>query len=250
MIFKDACSLEESYDKPRQHIKKQRHHFTNKGLYSQSYGFSSSHVQMWKLDHKEDRMPKNWCFHIVVLEKTLESPLDSNQSILKEISWCWSWSSKTLATWCKEPTYWKRPWCWGRLRAGEEGDRGWDGWMASSTQWTWVRANSERWWRTGKPGVLQCMEWKIAGQQLNKNNKNAACMGFPGSSAVENLPSKQETWQEPWVWSLGWDDPLEKEMATCSSILAWETPWTEEPSGLQSMGWQRVRHDWVAKQQQ
>ena len=54
----------------------QKHHFTNKGLYSQSYDFSSSHVQMWKLDHKEGWAPKNWCFWIVVLEKTLESPLD------------------------------------------------------------------------------------------------------------------------------------------------------------------------------
>ena len=68
--------------------------------------------------------------------------------------WCWSWSSNTLATWCKELTHWKRPWCWERLRAGGEGgDRGWDGWMASMTQWTWVWANPRRQWRTGKPGV-------------------------------------------------------------------------------------------------
>ena len=67
----------ESYDKPRQHIKKQRHHFANKGLYSQSYGFFSSHVRMWELDHKEGWAPKNWRFQTVVLEKTLENPLDS-----------------------------------------------------------------------------------------------------------------------------------------------------------------------------
>ena len=66
----------ESYDKPRQHIKKQRYHFANKGPYSQSYGFSSSHVQMWELNHKESWVLKNWCFWTVVLEKTLESPLD------------------------------------------------------------------------------------------------------------------------------------------------------------------------------
>ena len=80
-----------NYDKPRQPTKKQRHHFTDKGLSSQSYDFSSSHVWMWELDHKEDWAPKNWCFSIVVLEKMLESPLGSkerrsNQSILKEIS--------------------------------------------------------------------------------------------------------------------------------------------------------------------
>ena len=65
----------ESYDKPRQHIKKQRHHFADKALPSQSYGFSS-HVCIWELGCKEDWVPKNWCFQIVVLGKTLESPLD------------------------------------------------------------------------------------------------------------------------------------------------------------------------------
>ena len=63
----------ESYDKPRLCIKKQRHHFANKGPYGQSYGFSSSHVWMWELDHKESWTPENWCFWTVVLEKTLES---------------------------------------------------------------------------------------------------------------------------------------------------------------------------------
>ena len=78
-----------SYDQPRQNIKKQRHYFANKGPSSQSYGFSSSHVWMWELDYKESWVPKNWSFWTVVLEKTLESPLDSktsSQSILKEIS--------------------------------------------------------------------------------------------------------------------------------------------------------------------
>ena len=65
-----------SYDKPRQYIKKQRHHFVNKGLYGQSYGFTSSHIWMWELDHKERWAPKNRCFQTVVLDKTLESPLD------------------------------------------------------------------------------------------------------------------------------------------------------------------------------
>ena len=81
--------LKESYDQPRQHIQKHRHYFTNKGPSSKSYGFSSSHVWMWELDYKESWVPKNWCFWTVVLEKTLESPLDCkeiNQSILKEIS--------------------------------------------------------------------------------------------------------------------------------------------------------------------
>ena len=79
MKLKDACSLHESYDKFRKHIKKQRHHFADKGSYTQSYDFSSSHVWMWELDHKEDWASKNWCFWTVVLEKTPESPLDSKE---------------------------------------------------------------------------------------------------------------------------------------------------------------------------
>ena len=69
----------ESYDKPRQRIKKQRHRFSEKSPYSQSYGFSSSHVQMWELDHKEGWAPKNWCFWTLVLDKTLQSPLNSKE---------------------------------------------------------------------------------------------------------------------------------------------------------------------------
>ena len=69
----------ESYNKPRQCITKQRYHFVDKGTYNQSYGFSSSHVKMWELDDKEDWMLKNWCFQIVVMEKTLQSPLDSKE---------------------------------------------------------------------------------------------------------------------------------------------------------------------------
>ena len=69
----------ESYDKPRQYIKKQRHHFADQSLYSQSSGFSSSHIRMWELDHKEGWAPKNWCFQTVVVEKTLKCPLDSKE---------------------------------------------------------------------------------------------------------------------------------------------------------------------------
>ena len=76
MKLKDACSLEESYDQSRQHIKKQRYYFANQDPFSQSYVFSGSHVWMWELDHKESWALKNWCFWTVVLEKTLESPLN------------------------------------------------------------------------------------------------------------------------------------------------------------------------------
>ena len=92
----------------------------------------------------------------------------SNQSILKEINPEYSLEGLMLkrklqyfGPWCEEPTHWRRPWCWERLKAGrEEGDRGWDGWMASPTRWTWVWASSGRQWRTGKPSRLQPTGWQ------------------------------------------------------------------------------------------
>ena len=79
MKLKDAYSLEGKYDQTRQHIKKQRYYFAYKGWSSQSYGFSSSHVWMWELHYKENWARKNWCFWTVVLEKTVESPLDCKE---------------------------------------------------------------------------------------------------------------------------------------------------------------------------
>ena len=79
MTLKDICSLEESYDQPKQHAIKQRHYFINTGLSSQSYSFFSSHVWIWELDYKESWALKHWCFWTVVLEKALESPLDSKE---------------------------------------------------------------------------------------------------------------------------------------------------------------------------
>ena len=158
-----------SYDQPRQHIQKQRHSFVNKGLSSQGYGFSSSHVWMWELDYKESWATKNGCFWTVVLEKTLESPLDSKeiQPVHPKGDQYWVFIGRTdveaetpntLATWCKELTHLKRPWFWERLRAGGEGDnRGWDDWMASLIQWTWVWVNYRSWYWTERSGVLQSM---------------------------------------------------------------------------------------------
>ena len=157
-----------SYDKTRQHIKKQRCYFANKGPSSHSYGFSSSHVWMWELDYKEGWVPKNWCFWTVVLGKTLESPLDCKEIQvfnLKEI--CPEYSLEGLMLKLKLQHFghlmwrtdsWKRPWSWERLKAGGEGDdRGWDGWMASPMWWTWVLVGSGSWWWTGRPSMLQSM---------------------------------------------------------------------------------------------
>ena len=147
-----------SYD---QHSILKNRDISNEGPSCQSYEFYSSHVWISELDCKEGWVPKKWCFWTVMLEKMLESLLDCKE--IKPVnpkgnqSWCWSWSSNTLATWYEELTHWKRPWCWDRLKAGEGDDRGWDGWMASPTWWTWVSASSGSWWWTGKPGVMQPM---------------------------------------------------------------------------------------------
>ena len=120
MKLKDAHSWKESYNQPWQHIKKQRHYFANKGPSSQGYGFSSSHVWMWELDYKESWGIKNWCFWTVVLEKTLESPLDWKeiQPIHPKGDQSWVFTGRTdveaetpntLATWFENWLIWKDP---------------------------------------------------------------------------------------------------------------------------------------------
>ena len=133
-------------------MKNKRHYFANKGPSSQSCDFPSSHVWMWELDCKESWVPKNWYFWTVVLEKTIESPLDckkvppvhlKNQSWILTEGLMLSWNSNTLATRCEELTHLKGPWCWEKLKMGGEGDdKGWGGWMLSLTQWTWVCVSS------------------------------------------------------------------------------------------------------------
>ena len=156
-----------SYDQPRLHIKKQRHYFANKSPTSQSYSFSSRHVQMWELDYKESWVLKNWCFWTVVLEKTLESPLDCKeiQPVHPKENQSWIFFGRTDAEaetsilWPPDAKNWltgKDPDA-GRHWRQEKGITGWDGWMASLTQQTWVWASSRSWWWTGKPGVLQSM---------------------------------------------------------------------------------------------
>ena len=103
----------------------------------------------------------------------------SLQKSVLNIHWKdWCWSSNPLATWCEELTHWKRPWCWERLKAEVKGMTGWDGWMASPTQWTWVWVNSRSWWWTGRPGMLQSMgsqnsqTWLINWTELNSTGKD------------------------------------------------------------------------------
>ena len=163
-----------SYDKPRHCIKKQRHYFPYKGLYSQSYGFSHSHVWIWELDNKKGWVPKNWCLRTVVLEKTLESPLDCKEikPVNPKGNQSWIFTGRTdaepeadapiniLATWCEGLIHWKRPWCWERLKAGGEGgNRGWTaGWHHWLSEQEFEQTPGDREYSTpGKPHVLQSM---------------------------------------------------------------------------------------------
>ena len=197
-------------------------------------------------------------FWTVVLEKTLQSPLDckviqpvypkGNQSwILKD--WCWSWSSNTLVTWCEELTHLKIPWCWERLKAGGEGDnRGWDGWMASPTEWTWVWVSSGSWWWTGKPVVLRSMgsqrvrhdwatklnwRWQLEERFLFSKLGSANyhlwgkwCFGLVSYKVLlEHFHAHSFTYCPT---------------APHSSTLAWKIPWMKEPGRRQYMGSLRV----------
>ena len=124
----------ESYDQPRQHIKKQRHYFANKGPSSQDYGFSSSHVWKWELDYKESWMPKNWCFWTVVLEKTLEGPLDCKeiQSIPPKGNQSWVFIGRTDVE-AETPVLWPpdvKNWLTGKdCDAGKDWSRRRRGWQ-------------------------------------------------------------------------------------------------------------------------
>ena len=138
-------------------------------LSSQSYGFSSCHAWMWELDYKESWVPNNWCFWTVVLEKTLESPLDSKeiQPVHPKGDQSWVFIGRTDAE-TEAPILWPpdtEDWFIGKYpdagkdwRWEEKGTTGWDGWMASLTQWTWVWINSGSWWWTGR-GREEVVAW-------------------------------------------------------------------------------------------
>ena len=180
MKLKDACSLEESYDRTRQHIKKQRHYFAKKCLSSKSCGSASSHVRMWVSDYRESRAWKNGCFWTVVLQKTLESPLD-----------------------CKEiqPVHSKGNQSWifiGRTDAEAE------------TPILWP------------PDAKNWLIWKDpdAGKDWRQEEK-----GITKDEIVDGITNLMDmNLSELWSW--------------------W---WTRRPGVLQSMGSQRVRHDWVTE---
>ena len=169
-----------------QEAKKQRHYFANKGPSCQGYGFSSGHVGMWELDCKESWAPKNWCFWTVVLEKTLESPLDYKeiQPVHPKGDQPWVFIGRTDAE-AKTPVLWPthaKSWLIGKdpdsgrdCGQEENGTSEHDGWVASPVQWAWVWVNSGSWWWTRRPGMLWFMRSQRVGHdwvtELNRTEQ-------------------------------------------------------------------------------
>ena len=165
---KMIASWQESYDKPRQCVEKQRHYFANESLYSQGYGLPSGHVWLWELDHKEGRTPKNWCLQTVVLEKTPESPMDIKEIKPVNLKGNQPWTLiRRIDVEAEAPVFWSSDAnCW---LTGKVPDAGKD-WRqkekrASENEMTgWHHQcnghefrQTGRWWGTGRPGVLQSM---------------------------------------------------------------------------------------------
>jgi len=169
--WKTLTPWKESYDQPRQHIQKQKYYFANKGPSSQRYSFSSGHVWMWELDSEESWVLKNWCFWTVVLEKTLESPLDCKeiQPVHPKGDQSWVFIGRLILKLklqyfghimqrvdSLEKT----------LMLGGIGGRRRRGWQRM--RWldgTWVWVDSRNWWWTGRPGVL----WFMGSQRVRQN---------------------------------------------------------------------------------
>ena len=149
-----------------------------------------------KAEHQRIDAFELWCWRRLLRVPWIARR--SNQSILKEINPEYSseglmLNSNSLDTWCEETTNWKRlvkDWCWERLKTGGKGDdRGWNGWMASLTQWIWVWVNSGRWWRTGKSGMLQTMGWQRFGPNLvtEQQQQEDHSLRFPKTTRAVSL---------------------------------------------------------------
>ena len=173
-----------------------------------------AHVRMWKLDYKKSWAQKNWCFWIMVLEKSLESPLDSKeiQPVHPKGNQSWIFFGRTdveaetpiLCHQMRRTDSFEKTLMLGKIEGGRR--RGWDGWVASPTQWTWVWVNSGSWWWTGKPGVLQSKgsqrvghDWttelkKFMNQGMDRQNGVYSCNGILLSNRKEWAILRATTW--------------------------------------------------------
>ena len=171
---------------------------------------------MWELDYKESWELKNWCFSTVVLEQTPGSPLDCKeiQPVHPKGYQSWVFIGRTeaeapllwrISTWREELTHWKKPWCCKRLLpGGETGNRGWDGWTASLTQWAWVWASSRSWQWRRKPGVLQSLESQRVGHDwATELNWTEWSSGFPYFCQFQSVFSNNKfmVWAKVSSWS-------------------------------------------------
>ena len=206
---------------------------------------------MWKLDYKESWAPNNWCFWIAVLEKTLEGPLDCKAIQPGHPKGDQSWifigrtdaEAKTPILWPPDVKSWligKDPdagkdWRWEEKGTTEDEMVGWHHWL-DRYEFEQVPGVGD-----GQGSLACCSPWGCKESDVTEqlNWTDEAEWASLVAQSVKNLPAMWETW----VWSLGWEDPLEEGMATHSSILAWRIAWTEEPGRMQCRGSQRVRHD-------
>ena len=206
LLFTSLTPWKKSYEQPRWHIKKQRHYFAYNSLSSRGYGFSSSHVWMWELDHNENWVPKNWCFELWCWRRLLRVPWisrRSNQSIIKEISAEYSLEGLMLKLKLQyfDHLMWRTDSLEkilmlgkieGRRRKGRQRMRCW---MASPTWWTWVWASSGSWSWTGKPGMLQSLGSQRVGHdrvtELIESGSQCMVPKPAASASCENLLEAQ-----------------------------------------------------------
>ena len=189
------------------------------GLSSVMYGCESWTVK--KAEHRRIDAFELWCWRRLL--RVPWTARRSNQSILKKSvlnilwkNWCWSWNFNTLDTWWEEPTHWKRPWCWERLKAGREGDnRGWDGWMVWQTEFEQFVHEFERFWELGMDREawhvvvhdVSKSQTRLSNQtELNKWRQNLKWLSSEKGTAVVTKAARGKEWNL--LESLKWMQPF------------------------------------------